>query len=865
MKIYAFNFFIILVMEKNVIKSAYLDLKKEVESNPWSLTVQQKLEYLRNLVHSEIFKSLKWIYSDYWKKSTAYENFVKDPNERAQMEKTVMMKETSVNVSIEDIRNQISLAILTTMNTAQNIFDVKATSNEKKETINEKKVTSKKNINKSENGQQVKSKENNKPDTKMIYESYWEFNDKNQQIIKWMIIERKDEWLKMSTKSDLDSFSIKIGDKTITFDQIVLLFLWESELNSHDNKLRTYGKLTRNIFNQETLRKRYDEFRMAIINKWDWLSLEKSSPQIRNDYVVIIWRIPYSYTKLVSIFWASISTSRILSKDVYIELSKLIFWNSWKNILKWKNVKKDLETNLMTLQQYSEISDNKDIWNLSTSENEKVEEEQFQGERLDGQVKVEGPKKSEKEIELENNRLMIVKLAKKAMEGNPGLKEKWFWEYTLESNKSFCIEYKGQKLFVKSVWELIKWCKIGMVINGITFPGVMDEIFTKEFADQMRREVEEEKEKKLLEENIRRVKELEQEVRQLKKEKEIVVQKQEKQYKNKQELIEEQTTEILEDEDQIESQIEYLDIQNDEPSNGISQTIIENQNEKVGENEVQYTVEFYKEVENSKENSDWSAYENMSIVLDKFSLVLEKYFDSKRDSIQSYLKNSINSEWNGIMRDCKVRYDRMNPDYKNFVPDEKLIDEEIEGFFIEKESELIDDIKNYFDERGDLSVKKYCWNLLYKITHSVIEVDAWESFVDDMENRFKDSHKKNEKWIIKEIENEERQRKDEEEKIQKEIEIDDFCRKNGISLETYQIVDELAHSLKRIWSDYDRMMRYLLKLSKYKDLLREDEFENEIDDETVKKLASIWISVIYKKNKDSSKKKRKIWKIFWKK
>jgi hypothetical protein len=80
-------------MEKSQIKQVYSELKNEVKINPESLKVHQKLELLRKLVHEEIIKNIKGVFSDYREKSTTYEGFINSSNERSQMEKTVLKKE----------------------------------------------------------------------------------------------------------------------------------------------------------------------------------------------------------------------------------------------------------------------------------------------------------------------------------------------------------------------------------------------------------------------------------------------------------------------------------------------------------------------------------------------------------------------------------------------------------------------------------------------------------------------------------------------------------------------------------------------------------------------------------------------------
>ena len=75
----------------------------------------------------------------------------------------------------------------------------------------------------------------------------------------------------------------------------------------------------------------------------------------------------------------------------------------------------------------------------------------------------------------------------------------------------------------------------------------------------------------------------------------------------------------------------------------------------------------------------------------------------------------------------------------------------------------------------------------------------------------------------------------------------DFCEKNEITVEKYKILYELSHTLKRkVWSKPGKLMRYLLKLSKRKSALRAEEFENDMDIPIINKLASLWITVIFK-------------------
>ena len=69
-------------MEKSSIKQAYNELQELINTNPEDLSIYDKFNELRELVHKQIVENIQLLYSDDWKDSSTYQSFLKNGTER---------------------------------------------------------------------------------------------------------------------------------------------------------------------------------------------------------------------------------------------------------------------------------------------------------------------------------------------------------------------------------------------------------------------------------------------------------------------------------------------------------------------------------------------------------------------------------------------------------------------------------------------------------------------------------------------------------------------------------------------------------------------------------------------------------------
>jgi hypothetical protein len=70
------------LMENSPIKQAYNELQELINTNPEDLSIYDKFNELRELVHKQIVENIQLLYSDDWKDSSTYQSFLKNGTER---------------------------------------------------------------------------------------------------------------------------------------------------------------------------------------------------------------------------------------------------------------------------------------------------------------------------------------------------------------------------------------------------------------------------------------------------------------------------------------------------------------------------------------------------------------------------------------------------------------------------------------------------------------------------------------------------------------------------------------------------------------------------------------------------------------
>ncbi len=881
-------------MEKSQIELAYLDLKNEVEVNPESVNVPKKLETLRQAVHAEIIENIKSVFSDFWEKSSTYESFQNSAIERAQMEKTVLNKKLWLNLSIEDIRNQISLAVCAVMQATPNIFDIKVW-NEKKNNESQQqsqpvrpeveypKVEEPK-LDQHEVEQSNSSQPQEQPvlnwDDKVLNEEYLQKN--GDRIIR-LIENKKDDWFRMSKFSDFSAFYIELEWQKISYDDIVKLFLWELAKDSHENILRVHIKVSCKIFGPETINHRLWTIKQAIIRKKDWIDLEHSE-LLRKSYLVDVNGVTYGYNALVSIFEVNIKRGLILSLKVYRQLSWIMFWRFWKtnytnnaekclnwddfpywmldqessNKLKKGKTKKTIEKKSEDIEKIEDKTDENvdnigiefedDAEDLASSEVNKI--------RLSKKTKEENEKE-----EREGRRKAICELARKKLEDHPELKDLWFWEDEKAWASSFILNYWWAELNVRDVLQLTGWWKVRETRGWwfkMEFPRFIDCVFGKEYADNMRAEVREKKEidtpknvvideklgenaeekeedkpKENVEDNIEEKKEDEDE--------EILKISEESLGKNGENI-----DEIIEDE--LPKNEEILNDESDESQEPKDNGDIdwENKEHETSKYVKKFFVSLWEKTWVELDKVDY--FSNEWLILNIFDKIVEEIIDSKKQDIIKKIHSLTNEDWGNIISQCKMRYvNADNGSLRDMCRKNSFIEDMETEYLLQKQTEIREKVIDYIDF-WDMSIfPSFCYDIIEKLENTDFDQECYDYYIDSVEKAYKISHDQNEKFIVNEIRNEEKQKRDEEEKIKKYNEMMDFCTKNWISVVQYEMLDDLSRTLKRKSGDKPgKLKKYLLKLIRRKDSIRSEEFEWDIDVVSIKKLSELWISVIIK-------------------
>lgn len=854
-------------MEKLSIKQAYLNLKNEVNVNPESIKVRQRLEELRTLVHERIIENLKMVYSDYWDKSAAYERFVNNLNERTQMEKAVLNKEIWLNISIDDISNQISLAIITALSTVPDIFDVKLKSEKKEitnvgaEGVNEelKNVSesldtpseriedvSKESEDISEsletpnegteivsedlgdiwenpeipNDEEVDNGQTLNSETEAITEEYL---IKNKEIIIRLVRDKASRWFSMDKSANLSKFYVELDWKEISYNRILKLFLWKHVLESHENAFRKYVMLSEKIFGEETIKKWHIKIRNEILLRKDWDELEKSE-DLRKSYFVNLGSSTYKYNLLITIFWVKIWANKIFSKDVYKDLSRAIFWKHWRKILKTeKTVKRfrNEEEFPYWYQQWKQwLSDKKLVENINVSAKKEVEDDgQEESRSEDNLVKNTWRRKSKIEIERENYLKVFPCIARSMLISNPELKESWFWadnEKTWPS--TFVLLYNGHEYNIREIWDNTGLYWKNTLIN---FNQFVDKFFWKDYAAAMRAEVaKKNKNQEIQLDSVRKDNcnwNLE---------------------KGEDVLLDENWWKVVEEnviEDKNEDEI--MDDEHKEESESVD--------EKYSVLEKKFFALLGEKA--WKKTIDFNYFINKSSIIKCFDEIVEEYVESQRELISDKLSLFMSNDYWKVIFQCKKKYPKADSStLREKCKKLEYIEEIKTEYLLQKQTEVREKIFNYISLWADDGwFFQFCCEVIRDLEQSNLDQECYDYFIDSVENQYKKSHDNDEKWILDMIKNEEKEKKAEQEKARKDIEVQDYCKRNDIEVSEYQIIEDLSHKLKRKWVD-DRwkLMKYLIKLMKRKDSLRESEFECKLDDSLIEKLDSIWISVI---------------------
>lgn len=794
------------------IQETYSELRDIVIKNPQSLSVYEKLNSLTKLVHEQIVENIKWVYWDSWEKSSTYASFQNNVNERAQMERNVLKKELGVSISIIEINQQISMAMMTAMTDSPNIFNSEI---EKANNSNPKPIEAPKQIEESLNPQQIEELVEPKDDA-------FESLKKNKEIVLRLVRDKKSKWFALRKNSDFTKFYIELDWKRISYNQIAELFLWKWSLNTHDNTLRVHTRLTEQLFDEESIDKWYDGFRDAIKEKGDWLDLENYM-ELRNTYVVGIWGDNYTYRNLIAIFWINIKNTTLLSHEVYKELSAALFWKNWKHNLKaLKEPKKEIEQNQRNSNrdQIEDFEDENVLKKLCNQKEELKTEEPKVDTRKVGVVRQEieewisienimihSKKKSNKELEKEkeynNNRRMVVALALEAMDQNPELKKLWFWPvYSERWQRLFNFEYEWEQLTLRRIAELtgLYW-----INKKIPFPIFIEQIFGKQFVELMRVEIANDEAKK--------------------------------EYLEKVKKQASQTTETL----IIEWNNKATNKPVENPDNE-EKPIVETEEEKK-------TKILIKILEDS------CIYEVKANGLDPkkvlwvFDKIVEECIKLDKENIDSRINLLITKERWSVVSQCKKKYPKADPALKHLCKNEKFIWDCKTEFLLIKQDEVRTKIMKFFSDWNVSQSKNFYWGLVKGLQNLDFAQDCYDHIIDSLENKYRASHQDDDKGIINEL----RAQEDEYKKDLREKEIETYCKNNGLTREQYTALVYLIKNLKRKKNGQD-MEKYLLKLKSRKESLRGEEFDNDFSDEMIDALKKLWIKLA---SKDSPKRKNK--------
>ena len=100
-------------MENSPIKQVFNELQELINTNPEDLSIYEKFNELRELVHKQIVENIQLLYSDDWKDSSTYQSFLKNGTERWSMERRVLMKEVEKATTIAEIQQEMVNAMNT--------------------------------------------------------------------------------------------------------------------------------------------------------------------------------------------------------------------------------------------------------------------------------------------------------------------------------------------------------------------------------------------------------------------------------------------------------------------------------------------------------------------------------------------------------------------------------------------------------------------------------------------------------------------------------------------------------------------------------------------------------------------------------
>ena len=601
-----------------------------------------------------------------------------------------------------------------------------------------------------------------------------------------------------------------------------------------------------------------NKFREEIIKSGEWFKLEKSTEAL-NDFFIIVDGKKYKYRALIAIFWPLKNGLLQATPEGYRDISSKIFWRTWRVYLtaemQKRNVQNQLQQAIVSepeLKFEEEIEDEKVDENEDTNESDvdneiedkkdwnKKDWDKENGNNIEWNdsweedeepvvKKKTQPKKSKEQVEFENNRLMIRKLAKEKLEKNPELKVLWFWPETKEWINSFRFEYDWKELLLRQIAEMIWFLKPNQKWL-VPFKKIKELIFEKDFIEQMEKESEEE-------------------IKIMEKEKE----EERKRLAEEQRLMEEQkkAEELKKRQDEFKRVREenwYIEVIT-EASQEINTEDAEIQ---LGE----YAELFYQEMDERWIVIPWDLYSDKKTVLNALGVVVENYFESKKERFETVFEEYMDKELQNIISNCSRRYRKSDPALKDFCPSKEFVENTGTEFLIIKEEEFITRASEYFDkEEKILDVKTYCWAALDWLTHSNIVQDYCDYFTDKIEEIFKKSHDNDEKSIVKQLKEDERKMKEAEQEKKNLEEAEEFCKKNNITLEEYKALVFLSNTLDRdVWDNgFDKVMKYLLKIKNRNDVLRAEEYKNEFTPEIIAALEVLHIKIQEKEVKDTSK------------
>ena len=758
------------------------------------------------------------------------------------MERRVLIKEVERATTIAEIQ----LEMVNAMNTP-NIFKT----NTQKSQSNQDQQPKEEEI-KDEVPQEIEES----PNSEELIDDY-KLLDENKETVYRLLKEKSSTFLSLSTGADFTTFYIELKWVRIPYYTIIKYFLWDKILKSQESTLKKHVMLCKKTLPESLIEEWRNKFREEIIKSGVWFNLENSIQAKKDFYVTVDGKI-YRYRAIMSVFWPIRDDVKQKTPEAYRDLSSKIFWKTWRVNLTAEMQKRNIQNQIQqTLvgepelkfeeEKEDEIEDEKDDVKDNTNESDKdngIEDKNgwnkkdwdkengnnsWEPDEEPVVKKKTQPKKSKEQVEFENNRLMIRKLAKEKLEKNPELKVLWFWPETKEWINSFRFEYNWEDLTIRKMAEMVWYLKPkqGWLVP---FKKIKELIFEKDFIEQMEKEAEEE----------------------------IKIKEKEKE-KERKRLVEEQR--LLEEQKKAEElkkrQDEFKRVREE---NWYIEVITEASQEINTEDaEIQlgeYAELFYQEMDERWIVIPWDLYSDKKTVLNALGVVVENYFESKKERFETVFEEYMDKELKNIISNCSRRYRKSDPALKDFCPSKEFVENTGTEFLIIKEEEFITRVSEYFDkEEKNLDIKTYCWAALDWLTHSNIEQDYCDYFTDKIEEIFKKSHDNDEKSIVKQLKEDERKIKEAEKEKKNLEEAEEFCKKNNITLEEYKALVFLSNTLDRdVWDNgFDKIMKYLLKIKSRNDVLRAEEYKNEFTPEIIAALEVLHIRIQEKEVKDTSK------------